>query len=88
MKKLFITLAFVAAAVFAQAQLFVGGNLGVNMGSTKVESTKTQKTFGFEVKPNVGYMFSENMGAGIALGYKSDKTTTPKNGDVPETWSK
>ena len=30
MKKLFITIAFVAAAMFANAQFFVGGGLGLH----------------------------------------------------------
>ena len=88
MKKLFITLAFVAAAAFAQAQFFVGGNLGVKIGNTTVESTKTQKVFNFNVTPNVGFMFSDNMGAGIELNFDSQKITTPKDGDAPETWTK
>ena len=83
MKKLFITIAFVAAAMFAQAQLFVGGNLG--MGTTsqtyKLEGggmTLTQdmpKTFNFTLAPTVGFMFNENMGVGLDLGFGFGKTT-------------
>ena len=78
MKKLFITIAFVAATFFAQAQLFVGGSLGLDFGSTKVESTKTQKTFGFDFNPTVGYMFNDNMGVGMDILFGIDKTTFPK----------
>ena len=79
MKKLFITIAFVAAAMFAQAQFFVGGNLGLGFGSTKVESTKVEKTFGFTIAPGVGYMFNDNMGVGIDLLFSMDKTTFPES---------
>lgn len=85
MKKLFITVAFVAAAMFAQAQFFVAGNLGVDMGSTKVESTKTDKSFGFHVNPGFGYMFSDNMGVGIDVTFGMNTETTPKIEDEPET---
>lgn len=85
MKKLFITIAFVAAAMFAQAQFFVGGNLGLDFGSTKVESTKVQKTFGFTIAPGVGYMFNDNMGVGVDILFSSAKTTYPELNDA---WTK
>ena len=78
MKKLFITIAFVAATMFAQAQLFVGGELGFAFGSTKVESTKVNKSFDFTLAPTVGYMFNDNMGVGIDLLFNLDKDKTPK----------
>ena len=37
MKKLFITIAFVAATMFASAQLYVGGSLGLGTQSGKDE---------------------------------------------------
>ena len=85
MKKLFITIAFVAATMFASAQLFVGGSLGVDMGSTTYDGTKVEKTFGFTVAPGVGYMFSDNMGVGVDLIFKSDKSTLP---EADNFWSK
>lgn len=78
MKKLFITIAFVAATMFAQAQLFVGGELGLGFGGTKVESTKINKAFDFKFAPTVGYMFNDNMGVGVDLLFNLDKDKTPK----------
>lgn len=83
MKKLFITIAFVAAAMFAQAQFFVGGNLGLGTqsGSVKMETggtTVTQdapKTFTFTIAPSVGFMFNDNMGVGLDLFFGSTKLT-------------
>ena len=83
MKKLFITIAFVAAAMFAQAQFFVGGNLGMGFDSNKTtydgSTNTTDKAFNFNINPNVGFMFAENMGAGLELNFAFDKTTNPKN---------
>lgn len=84
MKKLFITIAFLAAGFFASAQgLFVGGNLGLGTRSNtyKLEGgglSITQdlpKTFNFTIAPSVGYMFNDNMGVGLDLGFGFGKTT-------------
>ena len=76
MKKLFITLAFVAATFFCQAQFYVGGSLGLlgTGGKTTVSSsgselsTNDPKGINFTIAPSVGYMFSDNLGAGLDLG--------------------
>lgn len=83
MKKLFITIAFVAAAMFAQAQFFVGGNLGLGIqnGKFKAEGngmTLTQdqpKTFAFTFAPTVGFMFNDKMGVGLDLMLGMGKNT-------------
>ena len=83
MKKLFITVAFVAAAMFAQAQLFVGGNIGftTQSGTSKVEGNgvtveqDAPKAFTFEFGPSVCFMFNDNMGVGIDLGFNFTKET-------------
>lgn len=77
MKKLFITLAFVAATFFCQAQFYVGGSLGIlgAGGKTTVSSSGSEvssdmpKDFYFTIAPSVGYMFSDNLGAGLDLGF-------------------
>ena len=72
MKKLFITIAFVAATMFASAQLYVGGSLGFDYSKDKIKSDETTdltKTFSWDITPSVGYMFSDNMGVGIDLGF-------------------
>ena len=83
MKKLFITIAFVAAAMFANAQFFIGGNLGFSTqsGSVKLENGGTSltqdapKTFTFTIAPSVGFMFNDNMGVGLDILFGSTKLT-------------
>ena len=83
MKKLFITLAFVAATMFASAQFYVGGSLGMDMtnGKWKAEGnglTVTQdqpKTFDFTFAPEIGFMFNDNMGVGLDIMFGFGKVT-------------
>ncbi|MBP5643588.1 MAG: outer membrane beta-barrel protein [Bacteroidales bacterium] len=75
MKKLFITIAFVAATMFASAQLYVGGSLGLGTQSGKDEfkadnvtvTVDQPKQLNFTFNPEVGFMFNDNMGVGINL---------------------
>lgn len=81
MKKFFITIAFVAATMFASAQLYVGGNLGFETSKGKIKAEETQdqqKNFTFEIVPSVGYMFNEKMGVGLDFGLVFNKDTYPK----------
>lgn len=83
MKKLFITIAFVAAAMFANAQFFVGGNLGMDFTSGKWKAegngvTVTQdqpKTFEFTFAPSIGFMFNDKIGVGLDIMFGMDKAT-------------
>lgn len=65
---------FVAAAFFCNAQLFVGGNIGLGTTANKVtmgsETNEGPKSFTFYFNPSVGYMFNDNIGAGIVLGFQ------------------
>ena len=72
MKKLFITIAFVAAAFFAQAQIFVGGSLGFDNTKDPLGGT-AEKVTTISVIPTVGYMFADNMGVGADLGMTFEK---------------
>ncbi len=73
MKKLFLTLAFVAVAFLGNAQLFVSGNIGLGTTANKTivgpSTTEGPKGFVFEFNPSIGYMFGDRVGAGIAFGY-------------------
>ncbi|MGN0033749.1 MAG: outer membrane beta-barrel protein [Candidatus Limimorpha sp.] len=82
MKKLFITLAFVAATFFCQAQLYVGGSLGFS-GATGFTTTTSStssidvtvnmpKYFTFSITPVVGYMLTDNLAAGLGFGLAFD----------------
>ena len=83
MKKLFITIAFVAAAFFAQAQLFVGGSLGFDNTKDPLDGS-AEKITTISVIPTVGYMFADNMGVGADLGMTFEKKKDG-NGDSKTT---
>ena len=89
MKKLFITIAFVAAAMFANAQFFVGGNLGMAMENGKIKAVNSgttveqdaPKAFTFTFAPSLGYMFNDNMGVGLDLMFGMGKVTAKTYND-------
>lgn len=74
MKKLFFTLAIMlglATTVSAQevGQIWVGGSVGFN--STKVGDA--DRVSSYRIIPEIGYVFAENLGVGIKLGYAHNK---------------
>jgi len=90
MKKLFITIAFVAAAMFANAQFFVGGGLGFTTegGKTKLSGNgvtveaDAPKAMSFQLVPTIGFMFNDNMGVGLDLGFGFSKSVEDNLVDV------
>lgn len=94
MKKVLISLAAIAFAVSANAQLFIGGSLAANgssnpssavVGSTVVESKPTSSTLAFS--PVVGYELSDKLAVGGMLSLATSKSVTDKEVDK-KTWSK
>lgn len=97
MKKLFITIAFVAATMFASAQFYFGGSLGMATQSGKWKSeaaglTVSQdqpKSFDFTFAPQAGFMFTDNMGVGaeilLGMGKTTDKDYTDPDAVVTTT---
>lgn len=85
MKKVFLTFAFVAAAFFCQAQLFVGGSLGfgVTGGNHEHNGYKVDNPKGltFTIHPNLGYMFSDRIGAGVDFGYGLERIKEDVEGE-------
>lgn len=76
MKKIFLTLMVMVAAVAANAQVWVGGSLGFwNNGDAEGSQTKTT----FSIAPEVGYDLSEDWSIAIGLGYESAK---PEDGET------
>ena len=90
MKKLFITIAFVAAAMFANAQFFIGGNLGLGTTKGKVTtesqgistSVDSPKTMNFTIAPSLGFMFNDNMGVGLDFDFNYGKFTVKGNNNT------
>ncbi|MDR1089747.1 MAG: porin family protein [Prevotella sp.] len=78
MKRLFFTLAIMlglATTISAQevGQVWVGGSLGIN--SVKVNGGDRETSF--KIVPEIGYVFTENLGIGVRLGY-ANKTNVIK----------
>ena len=65
MKKIFMTLAAAVMAVTMNAQVYVGGGVGV---ANTDNGTNDYTTFKFV--PEVGYVFNEDWAAGIAFGWQ------------------
>lgn len=95
MKKAFLTIALAAFAFAANAQLFVGGNLGFNTNSgtqqvvtttgntTVTVDSKLPASTNFYFMPKIGYQINDNMAAGIILGFSS--TTDVRTLGMAET---
>lgn len=60
MKKLIVVIAAAFIAVSANAQSYVGGGLGLNVGDNQ---------FNVSLNPEVGYVFNENWSAGLAFSF-------------------
>ncbi len=67
MKKFLMMVAFVAATMTANAQVYVGGGLGFNSHDNGAESSTA-----FEIMPEVGYQLDDKLAVGITLGYESE----------------
>ena len=96
---LFISLAFIGGQTFAQVGqgLFVGGSLGLTSSSGKTSTTTTTggtstivetdnpKQSTFSIMPRVGYFFTDNIGAGLMIGYTSYTTKVTTNPNITTT---
>ena len=68
MKKIMMTLAAVAVAATMNAQVYVGGGVGVATSSYDGNSTTV-----WSIIPEVGYNLDENWAVGITVGYGESK---------------
>lgn len=64
MKKIYMTLVAVMFAVCANAQIYVGGNVGV----ASVDNGNDSETI-YSFLPEVGYKFNDTWAAGVMLGW-------------------
>lgn len=72
MKKIMMTLAAVAVAATMNAQVWIGGELGLNSTTNKVEASgvSTDNTlYNFTIAPEIGYNLDENWAVAIKLGF-------------------
>lgn len=66
MKKVLLVAALAAISLSANAQWYVGGNVGLNAGTNTIYED-TYGTLGWQVIPEVGYSFNDKIGVGVSL---------------------
>jgi len=72
MKKILMTLAAAFVAVSMNAQVYVGGSLGINAWSSQKNAGDRSETT-FSILPEVGYNINDDWAVGTVIGYASDK---------------
>lgn len=76
MKKIIMMAVMAVAAVSANAQMWVGGNLGINTQTTKFEDTELSSGTNFEIAPEVGYNLNEKWAVAMAVSYAHNENCT------------
>lgn len=69
MKKIMMIAVMAVAALTANAQTWVGGNIGLHTEKTKFESTELYSGTNFEIAPEIGYNLNDKWAVAIALSY-------------------
>ena len=70
MKKIFMTLAAVAVAATMNAQVYLGGALGLGFENKLIDKDGKDATgVSFAIKPEIGYNLNEKSSVGIVLGF-------------------
>ncbi len=69
MKKIVLAIALAVCTLGANAQVWMGGSLGLNVTKNKViDDTNTT----FTIAPEVGYSLNDNWDVALGLGYSTD----------------
>ena len=82
MKKVILAALVAVASLSANAQVYLGGKVGF---SSFKEDSNTDAVTAFSISPEVGYMFNEKWGVGLAIGFQTKNGTSSydaDNGDV------
>lgn len=98
MKKVFLSLALVAFAVTANAQIILGGQLGFNTTSgtftsetSPVWDAPNNKAMTLTIAPTISYVLNDNMQIGLGIEYSYGTMTNYTQGAYAlnqEDWSK
>jgi len=83
MKRVVLIIAVLVSGILtANAQVFVGGGIGVDLtgGKFKIGSNSIDapSSFTFQITPKVGYYLSDDLSIGLEVGLISSSVTTPK----------
>lgn len=84
MKKVILAALVAVASLSANAQVYVGGQIGFATGKAGQGADNTMK---FTIAPEVGYSFNEKWAAGIAVGLNTQNGAFDEN-NVPQTATK
>ncbi|MBQ9363034.1 MAG: outer membrane beta-barrel protein [Bacteroidaceae bacterium] len=77
MKKIILSAIVAVASLSASAQVYLGGTVGFN--SSKIADGADNVT-SFTIAPEIGYMFNEKWGVGLAIGYQTSNGSFDANG--------
>ena len=83
MKRVIISfVAIVAMITMSNAQVFVGGSVGIGTTGGKAKSGGISidypSTFTIDFSPKVGFFLSDDLSVGLDITFQNTKTTTPK----------
>ena len=70
MKKFILTAIVAVASVAANAQVWVGGEVGYNTSKITIDGTKANAENTVTILPEIGYSLNENWDVAVAIGYK------------------
>jgi len=87
MKKIFMTLAAVAVAATMNAQVYLGGTLGLNFQTKLADKDGDATGMAFQIKPEIGYMLNEQMGVGVVLGFGVSNNSANADYDNAKGWN-
>lgn len=72
MKKLFLAAFVAVASLTANAQIWVGGELGYNVERESNDGTTTYKDHEFTLAPEIGYKLNDKFDVAVALNFSHD----------------
>ncbi len=81
MKKILLAAFVAVASLSANAQIWVGGELGLNTSKTSFDGETLEKRNTVTIAPEVGYKYSDKVDFAVALGYthEDEKNGGSKN---------
>ena len=81
MKKIIMTIAAAFVATAMNAQVYVGGSIGLNAWSSQKNAGDRSETT-FKILPEIGYNINDSWAIGTVIGYESDKWQGRSGGAV------
>ena len=82
MKKLVLAALVAVASLTANAQFWVGGEVGFNAAKTTANGNTQNKSNKFVVAPEVGYKVNDKIDVAVLIGYSHAKNNTLFNYDI------